>query len=118
VTAAAGAILLGAPRCAPECVHPPCPPPRAIIISVTSASGEPITSASAEVTGTANAIPCQAGSLSNMCIVFGNAGTYQVRVTAPGFQSVTASVVVASSTPACGCGTVDTRIVTIALPAA
>jgi hypothetical protein len=50
-----------------------------------------------------------------MCIVPGGAGTYDVRVSAPGFQAVGQSIVVTGSSPACGCGSVDTRMLTIVL---
>jgi len=112
-------IALVASRCSsPECVHPPCALPTAIIISVTSAAGEPITGASAEVSGAVTITPaltCNTGSLANMCRVFGGIGTYDVRVSAPGFQAVEQSIVVTGTQSACGCGSVDTRMVTIVL---
>jgi hypothetical protein len=89
-----------------------------MLISVMSAAGEPITGASAEVSGAVSITPalkCNTGSLANMCIVFGGAGTYEVRVSAPGFQAVEQSIVVTGSDRACGCGSVDTRMLTISL---
>ena len=116
---AATVIALVASRCSsPECVHPPCALPTAIVISVTSAVGEPITGASAEVSGAVTITPalkCNTGSLANMCRVFGGTGTYDVHVSAPGFQVVGQSIVVTGSQPPCGCGTVDTRMLTIVL---
>jgi hypothetical protein len=116
---AATVMALGASRCSsPECVHPPCALPTAIIIGVTSAAGAPITGASAEVSGAVTITPalkCNTGSLQNTCMVLGGAGNYDVRVSAPGFQAVEQSIVVTGSQPLCGCGSVDTRMVTIAL---
>jgi hypothetical protein len=115
---ATAVIALGASDCSSQCVSPPCALPRALLISVTSAAGEPITGASAEVSGAVSITPalkCNTGSLQNMCIVGGGAGTYDVRVSAPGFQAVEQSIVVTGSQPLCGCGSVDTRMVTIAL---
>jgi hypothetical protein len=112
-------IAVGASRCSsPECVHPPCALPTAILLSVTSAAGEPITGSSADVSGAVTITPalkCNTGSLANMCTVLGGAGTYAVRVSAPGFQTVEQAVVVTGSQPPCGCGTVDTRMLTIVL---
>jgi len=95
----------------------PCLPPTAINIFVTSTSGEPITGALAEATGIGTAIPCHLGSQANMCQVLGGAKTYDVRVTAPGYQPATQTIVVTGRSADCGCGTVDTRTVTIALTA-
>ena len=114
------ALAIGASRCtsSPECTHPPCPLPTAINIVVTSTSGEPITGASADITGAVKTVmPCQFGSQKNVCIVPGQGGTYDVRVSAAGYQAATESVVVTGTTPACGCGTVNTQTVTIVLTA-
>jgi hypothetical protein len=59
-------------------------------VSVTSAAGAPITGASAEVSGAVTITPalkCNTGSLQNTCMVLGGAGNYDVRVSAPGFDS-------------------------------
>ena len=115
---AATVMALGANDCSPRCVPVPCAPPRALLISVMSAAGEPITGASAEVSGAVSITPalkCNTGSLQNMCIVGGGAGTYDVRVSAPGFQAVEQSIVVTGTQSVCDCGTVDTRMVTIVL---
>jgi len=50
-----------------------------------------------------------------MCRVLGGIGTYDVRVSAPGFQAVEQSIVVTGTPSACGGGSVDTRMVTIVL---
>lgn len=88
------------------------------MIFVTSTSGEPIRGASAEVSGISGAIPCVFGAESNVCRVPGSAGTYDVRITAAGYQPATQSIAVTGHSGGCGCGTVDSRTVTIALTAA
>ena len=87
------------------------------MIFVTSTSGEPIKGASAEVSGITGVIPCVTGSQANVCMVPGSARTYDVRITAPGYQPATQSIVVTGHSVDCGCGGVDTRMVTIALTA-
>jgi hypothetical protein len=43
------------------------------------------------------------------------AGTYDLHLSAAGFQAKTVSVVVPGNTPACGCPTVETQQVSIVL---
>jgi len=88
-----------------------------MIIFIISASGEPIISGSVQATGMTAPMACHFGSQANMCTVLGSAGTYQLQVTAPGYQSATQSIVVTGHEAECGCGTVDTRMVTVALTA-
>jgi hypothetical protein len=64
-----------------------------------------------QVTGaTSTTIPCNA-----VCRVPGTAGTYTLDVTAPGFVPVRRTLVVEGTTPSCGCPTVVSQTVTIAL---
>jgi hypothetical protein len=91
--------------------------PTALIILITSPSGEPIISASVQATGMTAPMPCHFGSQANMCMVLGAAGTYTINVTAAGYQAATQSLVVTGHDAECGCGTVDTRMVTIVLTA-
>ncbi len=86
-----------------------------MMISVTSPTGDPITTASVETANASSAIPCHSGSSQNICVVMGGAGSYNVRVTATGYQPATQTVVVTGTSSVCGCGTVDTRMVTIVL---
>ena len=116
VLLAALALALGASRCG-TCEHPPCPVPTALIVFITSLSGEPIISGSIQATGMTAPMACHFGSQANMCMVLGEAGTYQVNVTAAGYEATTESFVVTGHEADCGCGTVDTRMVTIALAA-
>lgn len=110
------ALAFGSARCG-TCEHPPCPLPTALIVFITSSSGEPIISGSIQATGMTAPMACHFGSQANMCMVLGAAGTYEVSVTAPGYQAATQSFVVGGHDANCGCGTVDTRMVTIPLTA-
>jgi hypothetical protein len=111
---ALAALAFGATRCG-TCEHPPCPLPTALIVFITSVSGDPIISGSVQATGMTTPMACHFGSQANMCQLLGAAGTYEVNVTAPGYQAATQRIVVTGHDADCGCGTVDTRMVTIAL---
>jgi hypothetical protein len=50
-------------------------------------------------------------------MVPGSARTYDVRITAPGYQPSTQSIVVTGRSGGCNCDIVDTRMVTVALTA-
>jgi hypothetical protein len=56
-------------------------------------------------------VPCGSGT----CIVPGTAGTYTLRLEAPGFATVERTVTVHGTSPACGCPTVDTEAVSLAV---
>lgn len=111
------ALAFGGSRCAsPECTYPPCPVPTAISIVVTSASGDPILGASADVTGAVKTVTsCRNGSQANICLVPGTAGTYDLRVSAAGYQTATQNVVVSGTNPPCGCPTVNSQTITVVL---
>jgi hypothetical protein len=100
----------------PVCVIPPCAFPVAIQVSVhTGTSQSGVVGAFVRASGT-NDIPCAGGSAAP-CIVPGDAGTYQLDVGAPGFQTVHRTVDVTGK-GAAGCGTcpsVDTQHLDIAL---
>ena len=98
--------------CSGECVQPPCALPIAISLTVTSsASGNPIYDAAIQTAGSPVSQACP-GS----CIVGGGAGTYDLTVSAPGFQSVERSVIVSGTGPVrCGCGGVTTEHLAVAL---
>ncbi len=94
------------------CVVPPCLAPRAVTIAVTSsATSGPVTGAFVQATGTTSPIPCDQSS----CIVMGGAGTYELDVGAPGFQTVHRSVVVTERSSNCGCAEIDTQNLVVAL---
>ena len=92
--------------------------PTAVVVVVTSTSGEAIAGASAEVTGAVKTVmPCQLGSQANICMVPGLEGTYDLRVSAPGYQSATQTVTVSGTNPQCGCATVNMQTVSMVLTA-
>jgi len=101
-----------------ECLHPPCAIPTAMIINVTAgAGGGPVGGAFVMVSGAfVSTIPCNAEPGST-CYVPGLAGTYSLEVGAPGFQSAQRAVVVHGTNPECGCPTVSTEHLDIALAA-
>ena len=110
-------LLAGLEACSGECVLPPCGPPVAVYLTVTSsASGDPIDDANVQVTGVATSRPCP-----GRCDVYGGPGTYQLTVSAPGFDPVERTITVSPGEPVpCGCGgVVSTEQVAVALtPAA
>ena len=109
------ALALGLGACGGECLTTPCPPPLAIALTVAdSASGAPVPGASLAVSGAMTTqLPCSAA-----CGVRGYAGTYDLDVTAPGYRPAHQQVVVAGTSPRCGCPTAETRHVALVLPLA
>lgn len=99
-----------------ECIIPPCAPPFAIEVTVTSAAtGAAVPGVSIALTrGVSGGGPCP----DSRCAVFGNAGSYEFDISAPGYQTVHRSVVVSGTNPECGCPTVETQRLTVALPLA
>jgi len=59
-------------------------------------------------------ISCNQGTSVNQCRVLGGAGTYNLRVAAPGFQTVTQSVAVDPSNDRCSCA-VNTQTINVVL---
>jgi hypothetical protein len=100
------------------CLPPPCAFPLAIIINVTAgAGGGSVSGAMVKVSGAiVSTIPCDAEP-GTTCYVPGVAGTYDLEVGAPGFQSARRIVVVQGTTPKCGCPTVTTQHLAFALVA-
>ena len=99
-----------------DCVHVPCPLPSAIMLTVTSAAGGPVPDLTLTVAGSVSSTgPCSVGPSAASCFVLGTAGTYDLQLTAPGFQNKTLSVTVAGTSPACGCPSVQTQHVDVVL---
>jgi hypothetical protein len=100
----------------PDCQIPPCPVPMAIVLSVTSAAGGPAADVTMTVSGAASGSgPCSPGDSATLCIVTGMPGTYNVRLTAPGFEGKALSVTVEGSSPPCGCTSVQTQRLSVVL---
>jgi len=99
----------------PVCVIPPCPFPLAVVLTVhASTSQVGITGAFVRVPGYSD-MPCTGGAVSP-CIVSGYAGTYQLDIGAPGFQTVHRTVEVTGKSAGCGtCAQVDTQHLDVAL---
>jgi hypothetical protein len=100
----------------PDCVARPCPMPMAIVLSVTSAMGGPVPRLTLTYSGVASGSgQCGAGESATSCVVPGMPGTYELRLTAAGFQDKALSVTVQGSTPACGCPSVQTQQLDVVL---
>jgi hypothetical protein len=97
-----------------DCLALPCPLPLALAINVSGGTaGAPVDGAVVRVSGAAvTTIPC-----STVCRVPGTAGTYNLEVTAPGFETAQRTVTVQGTTPPCGCPTVVAETVAIVLVA-
>src|SRR5262245_40120524 len=113
-TALAACVLAVVSCSESECIIPPCAPARALEVTVTSAAtGTLLTGVQIVVRGAAHTeFPCP----DSRCNVFGNAGTYELDISAPGYQAVHRSVAVTGMNPECGCPTVETQQITVALP--
>jgi hypothetical protein len=111
-----GAGLASCDKSENECLALPCPMPLAIQIGVTAADGGSvdgvIVAVSGAATGTAS---CSAGTTATTCYVPGVAGTYNLDIAASGFQATQRSVTVGGMTPECGCPTVVTVHLQVAL---
>ena len=114
-------LVLAASACGSDatvCLALPCPIPIAVRLTVQDgATRSPITNASLKYTGPF-AGDGQCGS--EVCVVSGGAGTYEIDVSAPGYVSAHRRVVVAGAEArGCGCASAETQQVTVALtPAA
>jgi hypothetical protein len=93
-----------------NCAALPCPMPMAVILTVTASGGGAVADLMMTVTGATSATGrCTAGDAGTTCYVPGTAGTYAVRLSAPGFQEKVVNVTVAGSNPPCGCASVQTE---------
>jgi hypothetical protein len=89
------------------------------IINVTAVPpGGPVSGAFVEVSGAVIAtILCSSQTDTTVCAVPGYAGKYNLEVGAAGFQTTQRGVTVQDTTPACGCATVATEHLSVALVA-
>ena len=107
-------LTISCSKSAGECLALPCPLPLAAVITVTSsASSAPVSGAFVQeyAPGVSSPVPCS----GTTCYVMGSAGSYQLDIGAPGFTTVHLTVQVQGTNAACGCGTVDTAHLAVAL---
>lgn len=111
-------LTLGVIACgsaAGDCISPPCALPLAVTVSVTTAStGAPLTGAFVDAPGYAAGVQCNQAP-GTTCSIMGEAGTYQLDVGAPGFQTIHRTVVVTGTSAACGCPSTQTQHIDVAL---
>jgi hypothetical protein len=99
----------------PVCVPHPCPLPTALTIDVAAAGG-PVAGVFVDVTGAVTgSAQCYVSGAVTSCSVPGTAGTYNLRIGAPGFETVVRTVTVPGTTPWCECATVVTQHVELML---
>ena len=99
----------------PVCVIPPCAFPVAILVTVHAGTSQGVVVGAFVKAAGYGDIPCAGGSASP-CLVSGYAGTYQLDVGAPGFQTVHRTVEVTGHSAGCGtCAQVDTQRLDVAL---
>lgn len=112
VTVLLGLAALASCGHAQECLALPCPMPMALTISVAGANGVAAADVTVQVSGgTATTMHCRA-----TCAVPGYAGTYDLAISAPGFQVARRTVVVRGELPdRCSCGTTSTEHVDVVL---
>src|SRR5512139_921856 len=100
--------------CGGECQIPTCAVPFAMRILVTAASGGPVQGVTVPVSGTVGGTAqCSVGTNATDCIVPGPGGTYQLEISAPGFQTVLRSVTVHETIQECACSHVETQTVSV-----
>ncbi len=88
----------------------------AVIVTVEAAGGGAVPDLTMTVTGATSTVgPCSVGTSATTCYVAGAAGTYAIRLTAPGFQDKVVSVTVSGSEPPCGCASVQTERASVVL---
>ncbi len=110
-TALAGGVFVGCGQGSqPDCVIPPCVLPTAIVVTVTSDAGRAIPGLTLTLLGAmSGSAQCTVDASASTCYVPGMAGTYDLALAAPGFQSKRVTVVVSGSSPACKCPIVETQ---------
>jgi hypothetical protein len=91
----------------PICVPPPCAFPIALIVSIHTASSQSGVAGAFARTPSTSELSCTGGSIAP-CAIPGYAGTYELDVGAPGFQTVHRTVQVSGGTRPAGCATCPT----------
>jgi hypothetical protein len=99
-----------------DCIPPPCALPLAILVNVRTTTGAAVPGAVLQVSGaTSSTSPCSTAADVSTCFVPGTAGTYDLVLTAPGFQTMQRTIAVSGTNPACGCPTVMTEHLDVVL---
>ncbi len=94
----------------------PCPLPTAITITVTSTAGAgPVPGAFVQASGTSGSYPCTSSATATTCTVLGSAGTYELDIGAPSYTTVHRLADVHAIPAACGCATLETVHLDVAL---
>jgi hypothetical protein len=98
------------------CVPPPCPPSFAIVTTIRSATGLAIPTAFVDELDASGAVTQTTNCGDNSCLVGFEAGTYRLRIGAPGFMSrdTTVNVTAPNSRP-CSCQFLNTQQLTVTL---
>ena len=100
----------------PDCAVPPCALPLAITVTVTSAAGGPVSSLTLTLSGAVSGSgPCGIVGTTTVCTVLGGQGTYNLLLTAAGFQDQKFTVTVPGAMPPCQCPTVQAQQVNVVL---
>ena len=109
-------LLLGAVACGGDVVCPalPCALPMAVQLTVRdSQSASPITGASVTFTGPFSGSEQCSGAT---CVVSGGPGTYEIDVSAPGYQPLHQEVrVTGIPSTGCGCARVETQQLAVSM---
>jgi hypothetical protein len=110
------ALTLPVASCGGECQIPTCAVPFALRILVTAASGGPVQGVTVVAAGSVGgSAQCSVGTSATDCILPGPGGTYQLQISAPGFQTVLRTVTVRETTQECACSHVETEQVYVTL---
>jgi hypothetical protein len=100
-----------------DCILLPCVPPEAATVSVTASNApDGIAGLVATTTGAVTSTgPCDQAPVS-VCHIPGGPGTYQVQLSAPGYQSAQLTLTITGTEAGCNtCGRVDRQDVQVEL---
>lgn len=115
-----GVLVLSLSACertSVECLLPPCVLPIAVEITVSNRATHSTVPGAFIVVGSGASTqqaPCVQGE-ETVCRAMGGSGTYELDISAPGYQTVHRRVEVTGTTPTCGCESVDLQKLQIAL---
>ena len=98
------------------CTLPPCPLPLAIELTVSAANAPTgIAGLSLAIDGAARGtIPCEKAAIAH-CYVLGQAGLYQLELSAPGYAPVKLGVTVNGTEGPCTCPTTEPQLLSVVM---